>query len=80
MRIVVDGTHVEHWLNGEKMVDANIDSDDFRKRVAETKFVNYDEFGKIREGHILLQDHGEEISFRNIILLDNSKKITIKYK
>ena len=74
MRIVVGGTHVEHWLNGEKVVDANIDSDDFRKRVAETKFANYDEFGKIREGHILLQDHGDEISFRNIILLDNSKK------
>lgn len=73
MRVIVDGTHVEHWLNGEKVVSADIDSDDFRKRVAETKFANYADYGKLREGHIMLQDHGDEIAFRNIFLLDNSK-------
>jgi hypothetical protein len=71
MRVIVDGTHVEHWLNGEKVVSADIDSDDFRHRVAETKFANYADYGKLREGHILLQDHGDEIAYRNIFLLDN---------
>ena len=73
IRIVVRGSHIEHWLNGQKVVDANIDTDDFRKLVTETKFINYDDFGKVTEGHILLQDHGDEITFKNIYLLDLSK-------
>lgn len=73
MRIVVDGKKVEHWLNGKKVVDIEIDSDDFRRRVSETKFANYDDYGKMKGGHILLQDHGNEISYRNIVINDKSK-------
>lgn len=74
MRIVVDKKKVEHWLNGKKVVDVNIDSDDFRRRVSKTKFANYDDYGKMKSGHILLQDHGNEISYRNIVITKKQKK------
>lgn len=73
MRIVVIGKRVEHWLNGKKVIDVNIESDDFKKRVSETKFANYEAFGKMNGGHILLQDHGNEITYRNIVISENSK-------
>ena len=65
-RIIVRGNHVEHWLNGEKVLDYNRDTDSFRQAVALSKFKNIPGFGTWREGNILLQDHGNEVSFRNI--------------
>lgn len=70
IRIVVNGKKVEHWLNGKKVVDINIDSEDFKKRLSETKFANYELYGKMESGHILLQDHGDEISYRNIVITE----------
>ncbi len=68
IKIKVQGNKVEHWLNGKMVVIIDIDSQEFRDRVQETKFKNYNEFGKKRDGHILIQDHGDQIHYRNIMI------------
>lgn len=65
-RVVVDGNHIEHWLNGRKVVECDRSSEDFKRRVSESKFKKYPRYGEATEGHILLQDHGSEMAFRNI--------------
>jgi hypothetical protein len=65
-RIISKGSHVEHWLNGEKILEYERGSADFRKKVAESKFKVYNGFGEAPKGKIVLQDHGCNICFRNI--------------
>jgi hypothetical protein len=65
-RIVVNGNHVEHWLNGEKVVAYELQSDDWKKRVAASKFAEWPMYGKATRGHLVLQDHGDLVEFRNI--------------
>lgn len=65
-RIVVQGNHVEHWLNGVQVVTCEIGSDDWNHRVAESKFAKWPKFGKNRRGHLVLQDHGDAVWYRNI--------------
>lgn len=65
-RIVAKGNNVEHWLNGVKVLEFERGSEDFRKRVSESKFAKHENFGEPREGYILLQDHGSKMAFRNI--------------
>jgi hypothetical protein len=65
-RIVARGNHVEHWLNGEKVLEYERGSAAFRQAVAESKFNKIHGFGEWRDGHILLQEHGSEVAFRNI--------------
>lgn len=65
-RIVVKGSHVEHWLNGMKLVGFERDSDDYMARVAKSKFKEVEGFGLHKEGHIMLTDHGSVVHFRNI--------------
>jgi hypothetical protein len=65
-RIVVDGTHVEHWLNGVRIVEYELGSPDWTQRVATSKFVAWPQFGKARAGHIVLQDHESAVDYRNV--------------
>jgi hypothetical protein len=67
-RILIDGNHVEHWLNGKKVVSYEFNSDDFNARVAKSKFKVYPQWGQHPKGHLALQDHGHKIEFRNMKL------------
>lgn len=64
--IVVDGNHVEHYLNGIKVVEYERRTQMWRALVARSKYVVWPNFGELAEGHILLQDHGDEVWFKNI--------------
>ncbi len=68
MRILVDGNHVEHWMNGVKYVEYELGSDDWNSRVAKSKFAAWPHWGKAKTGYIALQDHNGEVAFRNIKL------------
>jgi hypothetical protein len=68
VKLVCDGPHVEHWMNGSKYCEYEIGSDDFNQRVAKSKFASWPKFAKYKIGHITLQgDHGD-ICFANIKL------------
>ena len=64
--IVVRGWHIEHWLNGEKIVDADLGSAEGRDLIAHSKFRAWPPFATFARGHIALQDHDNSVSFRNI--------------
>jgi hypothetical protein len=66
VRLVVDGTHVEHWMNGQQLLEYELGSEDFEGRVAESKFAVYPSFALARRGHVGLQDHGDPVWYRNI--------------
>jgi hypothetical protein len=65
-KIVSDGMHVEHWLNGIKIVEYERGSAAFIEAKAKSKFKDKPEFGLHDEGHLLLQDHSSRVGFRNI--------------
>ena len=65
-RIVVKGGHVEHWLNNVKIVEYNRFSQVFKALVEKSKYEKWENFGQLPAGHILLQDHGGAVSFRDI--------------
>ncbi len=65
-RILSQGRHVVFWMNGRQTVEFDRGSDDFRARVAASKFKNVPDFGEWADGHILLQDHGNQAFFKNL--------------
>jgi Domain of Unknown Function (DUF1080) len=66
-RIVAKGSHVEHWLNGVKLLEYELGSDDWGARVKASKFKDWPNYGRARRGHIALQgDHAGTLAFRNI--------------
>jgi len=65
-RIIVKGKHVEHWLNGMKVLEYERGSDAYIAAIKGSKFGKNASFGTNDEGYILLQDHGNEVSFRNM--------------
>jgi hypothetical protein len=65
-RIVSDGRTVEHFLNGARVLRYELDSPALREAIAKSKFKDVERFGKLQNGHILLQDHGDRIWYRNI--------------
>ncbi len=71
-RIVVQGNHIQHWLNGRLIVSATIGSKDWKNRVAKSKFADLKGFGTNRRGKIMLTDHGSEVWYRNLNLFESS--------
>jgi hypothetical protein len=65
-RVRVSGNHIEHWLDGKKVLDVDRTSTTSKEGVAKSKFRAYPNFGSLTSGHILLQDHGHNVAFRNI--------------
>ncbi len=65
-RIIKTNNQCEHWLNGEKVVSFTIGSPEYRELVDQSKYNIYENFGEIGTGHILLQAHGNPVSFRNV--------------
>lgn len=65
-RLVVNKGHVEHWLNGYKVVDVEMFTPKWQALINESKFKDWADFAKSPGGHIVLQDHGDKVWYRNI--------------
>ena len=65
-RIVKKGSHVEHWLNGTKIVEYELGSPALAALIADSKFKEWPHFAKAGQGHIVLQHHGDPAWFRNV--------------
>ena len=66
VRLVVNGNHVEHWLNGVKVVQYELGSPDWEAKVKASKFAPHPRYGRNAEGYIGLQEHEYPVAFRNI--------------
>ena len=65
-KLIVKGNHVEHWINGNKVVEYEMGSPEMTKLLAESKFSNNPNYGKSPDGLIMLQHHGQKVWFKNI--------------
>jgi hypothetical protein len=65
-KIVVDHGHVQHWLNGMKVAEYDLHSDEFKAKVAASKFKQWPQYASSDTGHIALQNHGDAVWFRNL--------------
>ena len=65
-KIVVKGNHIEHWLNGRKVVETDIGTDAWKDMIAGSKFKDWKQFATAPQGMICLQDHGDKVWFRDL--------------
>lgn len=73
-RILSKGKQLTYWLNGEKTLDIERGGKEWRDLVEKSKYKKWGNFGELSEGHILLQDHGNQVFYKNIKIRDLSKK------
>ena len=66
VRLVVNKGHVEHWLNGKKVVEYQLGSPEWEELVKQSKFATMPGYGRVKKGHIALQDHGDRVWYKNI--------------
>jgi hypothetical protein len=71
--LVFNGNHGEHWLNGQKVVEYDLGSAEMTKALAASKYAPISWFATRRAGHIVLQDHGDEVYFRNLKIRELSR-------
>lgn len=67
-KIVAHGPKIEHWMNGKRIVEADLTTDEWRQRLAKSKFAPHQDFARNNVGQIMLTDHGSEVWYRNLIL------------
>ncbi len=67
-KIIANENHIEHWLNGEKVVEYDLYSDDWNQKRLASKWKDFPGYGMTKKGHIDLQDHGNEVWFRSIMI------------
>ena len=67
-KLIVKGNHVEHWLNGNKVVEYEIGSPEMEKLLKESKFSSNPGYGKSTDGLIMFQHHGQKVWFKNIMV------------
>lgn len=72
-RIVKNGANLQHWVNGKKVVETTIGDAAWDKMVADSKFKKWSQFGKTTKGHLVLQDHNDQVWYRNLKIKDLSK-------
>jgi hypothetical protein len=65
-RVIVNKGHVEHWLNGKKVLEYDLGSESLASAISASKFKDFRQFAKVSEGYIAFQYHGDEVWFRNI--------------
>ncbi|MEZ6104369.1 MAG: DUF1080 domain-containing protein [Pirellulaceae bacterium] len=73
-RVIVRDGKIEHWPNGEQILAVDTRTEEFRQRVAASKFNEYPGFAERQKGWIMLQDHGNEVWFRNVWIREFSSK------
>jgi hypothetical protein len=66
VRLIVRGAHVEHWMNGVKLLEYELWSEDWDKRMKASKFAKMPNYGRAKRGHLVLQDHGDPVWYRNV--------------
>lgn len=66
IRLISNNGHVEHWINGYKVVEFEMHNDTWTSMIANSKFKDMPDFGLAKKGHLALQDHGDRVWFRNI--------------
>ena len=77
-RILVQGNHVEHWLNGAKVIEYELGSAALKAAKAKSKFKDVPGWGEKLKGHILLQDHGDEVWYQNLRIREVSGAPTLR--
>ncbi|MDR3108649.1 MAG: DUF1080 domain-containing protein [Planctomycetaceae bacterium] len=74
-RVIVNGRHIVHYLNGVKVVDICVGSADWKKRLADSKFNETLDFGAIESGHIMVQDHGSEVWIQKLTIRETASVV-----